>query len=273
MKHSLQVLLLLIFSSIACQEQSPIKKEENKPLLVAANYEDLVALFKEWRSFEKPPLKEGAPDYTAATFQQRLPKFKELQTKLLSMDTARWLVPQKVDWCVAKAEMNGFDFNHRVLKPWERDPAFYKSVWTERSDVPAHEGPTHHATAELWTYQFPLSSEGKTKLLADLKVIAPLNKQAQTNLTGNAKDLWNTGIRDIRTQIEDLKQLLEEPSVKETPELVEVIKTAIQSTDELAAWLEKEGKNKTGESGIGKENYTWYQQLNWKNIKIGICQT
>ena len=55
--------------------------------------------------------------------------------------------------------MNGYDFNMRVLRPWARDPAFYSSVWTYKSDVPAHEGPTHHAVCELWSYDFPLSVE------------------------------------------------------------------------------------------------------------------
>ena len=54
--------------------------------------------------------------------------------------------------------MNGLDFDLRVLRPWARDPAFYKSIWTGQSDTPAHEGPTHHAVVELWTYTFPLSA-------------------------------------------------------------------------------------------------------------------
>ncbi|HWA32720.1 MAG TPA: hypothetical protein VG737_01255, partial [Cyclobacteriaceae bacterium] len=44
-------------------------------------------------------------------------------------------------------------------------------------------------------------------------------------------------------------------------DLVAVINDAIQSTDHLAAWLENESSSKTGPSGIGKENYTWYQQI------------
>ena len=35
------------------------------------------------------------------------------------------------------AEMNGLEFDHRVLKPWERMPAFYATFWAEQSDVPA----------------------------------------------------------------------------------------------------------------------------------------
>ena len=32
------------------------------------------------------------------------------------------------------------------------------------------------------------------------------------------------------------------------------------ATDELVAWLEEEAPKKDGPSGIGKDNYTWYQR-------------
>ena len=174
------------------------------------------------------------------------------------MDTATWSVDQQADWHIIWAEMNGFDFNHRILKPWERDPAYYKTLWSERSDVPAHEGPTHHMITDVWTYTFPLNAADKAKLLSELRVIAPLNEQAKLNLTGNAKDLWITGIRDIRTQSEELKMVLDKPGVKEDSELAATIETAIKSTNDLVTWLETESTTKTGPSGIGKENYTWY---------------
>ena len=224
------------------------------------SYQELVNLFKEWRAFENPPLRDGAPDYTKETFAKRWDDFKALQKKLVALDTTGWAVNEQVDWHIVWAEMNGYDFNHRILKPWERDPAFYKSVWTYRSDVPAHEGPTLHRTTELWTYTFPLPKEGKKKLIADLQIIPPLSDQAKLNLTGNAKDLWIAGIRDIRTQSEVLKGIFEREGVKGDKDLKTAIDAAIKSTDELAVWLEKEAKSKTGPSGIGKENYTWYLQ-------------
>lgn len=231
----------------------------------------LEALFKAWRSFEKPPFRNGAPDYTAATFERRRPEFEQLRNQLLEIDTSGWPVNHQVDWHIVRAEMNGYDFNQKVLQPWARDPAFYKSLWMSRSDVPAHEGPTHHATTELWTYSFPLDPEGKENLLNDLRVIPALNEQAKRNLTGNARDLWIAGIRDIRTQSEDLKSILELPGVGEEDELILAIQGSIRSTDELVNWLETESKNKTGPSGIGKENYTWYLQnvhlvpLSWED--------
>jgi hypothetical protein len=254
-KPNFILLFCLVSLQSSCKPES--KQTSNTP---SGSYQGLVTLFREWRSFETPPLLDGAPDYTAETFKKRLPEFKKLQAKLEAMDTASWPIEQKVDWHIVKAEMNGYDFNDRILQPWVRDPAFYNSVKTERSDVPAHEGPTHHKTTELWTYTFPLSTTEKNRLLNDLKVIPPLNQQAQRNLIGNTKDLWVAGIRYIRAQVDDLKQLLEQKGVKEEAELVSTIQTAITSTNDLATWLEKEAKNKTGASGIGKDNYTWYLQ-------------
>jgi hypothetical protein len=103
--------------------------------------------------------------------------------------------------------MNALDFDLRVLKPWARDPAFYQSIWTEQSDTPAHEGPTHHAVIDLWTYTFPLSAADQTRLARQLASIPPLLRQARTNLIGAAKDLWITGAGTMRQQIADLEEL------------------------------------------------------------------
>ncbi|MBT8290923.1 MAG: hypothetical protein KJO93_08800 [Muriicola sp.] len=236
-----------------------------------SSYEDLLTLFKVWRSFESPPMMNGAPDYTQDTFTKRWPLFKDLRRKLIEIDTANWTIPQRVDWMLVWAEMNGYDFNHRILKPWERDPAYYKSVWEYRSDVPAHEGPTHHATLELWTYSFPLSKEERKRLLKDLRVIPPLNEQAQQNLTGNAKELWQAGIRVIANQTNSLKKILDKQSVTNDAEIRRAVEEAITSTDSFTAWLVQQAPLKTGPSGIGKENYSWYLQnvhlvpLSWED--------
>ncbi len=223
-------------------------------------YDELVTLFKTWRAFENPPLLNGAPDYTQATFEERMPKFETLRKRLKNIDTTEWSIPNKVDWRIVNAEMNGYDFNQRVLKPWERDPAFYTTIWTDRSDVPAHEGPTHHAVLDLWKYEFPLNKEQRAKLLQQLTIIPSLNKQAKLNLIGNAKDLWIAGIRDIKTQSQNLENMKQLPGIAKDRKLMNAIQEAISSTDGLANWLEAEASSKTGPSGIGKENYTWYLQ-------------
>lgn len=235
------------------------------------SYDELLTLFEQWREFESPPLLNGAPDYTAASFEARDPRFRALQERLNEFSIEQWPVPQQVDWHLVRAEMNGYDFNQRVLKPWARDPAFYKSIWLYRSDVPAHEGPTHHAVVELWTYEFPLSRAEEDRLTRELAVIPPLMKQAKDNLTGNARDLWITGIRDIRAQraaLESLKFRLGDSASKD---LLTIIDQAGSATSDLISWLEAQALTKSGPSGIGKENYTWYLQnvhlvpLSWED--------
>tara|TARA_R110002073_G_scaffold57778_4_gene146696 strand:- start:106126 stop:107769 length:1644 start_codon:yes stop_codon:yes gene_type:complete len=249
--YYIPILLALIVSCKDAQKQAIPTK---------ATYEDLVMLFKEWRAFEKPPLREGAPDYTVTAFEKRSSTFKKLQTQLQGIDTAHWPVEHQIDWKIVWAEMNGYDFNKRILKPWQRDPAFYKSLWTDRSDVPAHEGPTHHMITDIWTYTFPLNSADIDTLIGELGIIPSLNTQAKLNLTGNAKELWIAGIRDIKKQSEDLKNLLNQPGVTENTDLTATINEAITSTDDLVSWLKLKAPSKNGPSGIGKENYTWYLQ-------------
>ncbi len=262
MKKTL-LLSFLLLSAFFSQAQNNATKSNS--------YERLVSLFQEWRTFESPPLLNGAPDYTSETFKKRQPEFEKLQNQLKAIDTTNWSVPNKVDWMLVWAEMNGYDFNRRILKPWQRDPAFYKTVWTYKSDVPAHEGPTHHAVLELWTYNFPLSKTEKERLLKDLSIIKPLNEQAKNNLTGNAKDLFSTGIRDIKAQSDVLSKLKTEAGISADKKLLAAIEEAKNATDNLVSWLTTQAKTKTGPSGIGKENYTWYLQnvhlvpLSWED--------
>ncbi len=226
----------------------------------AGGYQDLVQLFHDWREFERPPLLDGAPDYTAERMAAAHAELADYQARLHALDRSGWTIPQQVDWHVVWAEMNGFDFNHRVLKPWVRDPAFYQTIWTYQSDTPAHEGPTHHAVLELWTYEFPLSDFEEQRLLSDLRVIPPLMAQAQRNLTGNARDLWIAGIRNIETQRVNVDLIAEQVGEGASDEMKAALEEARVAIDRLVAWLKEQAPSKTGPSGVGKENYTWYQQ-------------
>ena len=235
----------------------------NYPL--PAEYPALLDLFKDWRDFENPTLLNGAPDYTAERFNNKHQAFKDLEKRLTQIEIDNWPIPHQVDWYIVRAEMNGYDFNYRVLQPWVRDPAYYQTVWMIQSDVPAHEGPTNHATLELWTYQFPLTHDEEKRLTDDLKVIPTLLEQARGNLTGNARDLWVAGIENFKQQARDLDQItemLEGSKVK--PGLLGALENAQDATKDFIAWLEEQATGKTGSSGIGKEQYTWYQ----KNVHL-----
>jgi hypothetical protein len=241
------------------------------------SYDELLQLFEDWRAFENPPLLDGAPDYTAERFAAAYEQLPEFRARLEAIDIDDLPVDQQVDWHIVRAEMNGFDFNHRILKPWVRDPAYYQTIWTYKSDVPGHEGPTHHAILELWTYSFPLSDSERQRILGELQVIPPLMRQAQRNLTGNARDLWVAGIRNIEAQREKLDSIAASVADMSDDELDQAISDAQQATDELVAWLKRQAPSKTGPSGVGKENYTWYLQnvhyvpLSWEE-EVSLLQ-
>jgi hypothetical protein len=233
--------------------------QQNNPQPLA--YRELVELFNNWRDFENPPRLNGAPDYTADRFKKDHTAFEDLQNRLTQIAIDDWPIPYQVDWHVVRAEMNGYDFNYRVLRPWVRDPAYYQTVWMYQSDVPAHEGPTNHATLEFWTYAFPLSSADQTRITNDLKVIPALLDQAQGNLTGNARDLWVAGIENFKQQVVDLNEIAEKLKLsKDQGDLSVSLENALTATTDFIIWLQEQAPDKTGASGIGKENYTWYQQ-------------
>jgi hypothetical protein len=220
----------------------------------------LEELFNEWRAFEIPPLRNGVPDYRQETFDLRSGDFQKLRNTLEALVKDEWPIEDQIDWHILWAEMNGYEFNTKVLKSWQRDPAFYKVIWTAKSDVPAHEGPTPHFVIELWQYDFPLNAEQRAKFTKDIGLIPNFYEQAKENLTGNARDLWIAGIRDIETQVKVLQSILEKPGVAENEELVASIDKAQKATIALADWLKEQAPSKNGPSGIGKDHYTWYQQ-------------
>ena len=249
----MRAIIILLFI-LGCSSQ------ENYNIDSKLEYKDLVNLFNEWRDFESPPLLNGAPDYTKERFEKDHNNFISLRKRLNSFNISNWSVNDQIDWHIVRAEMNGYDFNYRVLRPWERDPAYYQTLWMYQSDVPAHEGPTNHGVLEFWMYDIPLGSESEQKIIKELKSITPFLNQAKINLTGNAKELWEAGIENLRQQRDNLIVVRSKLNVSSEHEINKEIKNAINSTEEFIKWLEDESSKKTGPSGIGKENYTWYQQ-------------
>ncbi len=80
----------------------------------------------------------------------------------------------------------------------------------------------------------------------------------RTNLAGaNAKDLWVGGVRAFEEQSDALGVLGGRAGPQDAA-LARAIAAARTATDEFAAWLRAEASKKTGPSGIGKDNYTWF---------------
>ena len=162
------------------------------------DYSTLVQLFEQWRAFAQPAMRDGVPDYTAPAMAAKAKALPDWRARLEAIDTTGWPVAQQIDYRLVKAEMNGLDFGLRVLRPWARDPAFYVSVWSSRTDVPSREAPVSYPEIQLYDYRFPLSADAQRELTNTIGIIPALLAQAKANLKdSNARDLWVFGVRQL----------------------------------------------------------------------------
>ncbi|MEQ1617930.1 MAG: DUF885 domain-containing protein [Terricaulis sp.] len=233
---------------------------------------ELVDLFREWRAFVEPAIVNGAPDYSATAIARQRRGLISFQRRLRAIDASAGPIPERIDHRLVMAEMNGLDFDIRVRQPWARDPAFYMNVHSEYGDVPDHEGPSAHPQIDLWSLPYPLSEDDARQLAVQLRMIPPMLDQARRNLAhGNARDLWIGGVREIQAQAELLASLeagtLQVSDLEgrrlatlggHGSEVAAAADEARAATSAFADWVAREAESKTGPSGVGRENYTWY---------------
>ncbi|MGE3372772.1 MAG: DUF885 family protein [Vicinamibacteria bacterium] len=224
-----------------------------------SGYARLVALFGEWREFQQPRVREGVPDYRPAAMEEQRRGLGALRERLEAIDPSGWPVARRVDRALVQAEMNGLDFDQRVLRPWVRDPAFYSVVTGSESDTPLREGPVMAGTIELWRYTFPLAAAEQAAFAARLRAIPAILEHARANLVGDARDLWRLGIRAQKDQSAALAGL-EATMQQHHPALVADARRARVAADAFVSWLERELPSRTAASGVGVESYDWVQR-------------
>jgi hypothetical protein len=225
-------------------------------LAAPATPKDVATLFTEWREFQRPPRVNGVPDYSAKAMAAQAKALPSWLGRVNALDVSSAPLPLRNDVKLIRAEMNGLDFNHRVLSPWTRDPSFYVTIFDEQSDQPAREAEWADAAVEVWALKFPLTSAAERSLLEGLRAVPPLLTQARTNLTGNTKDLWRGAAGPIRSQAAALADLA--PKVASNASLSAAVKAAQTATEDYRRWVEQQAAAKTGPSGVGVANYDWY---------------
>ena len=114
-------------------------------------YPALVKLFQQWREFEHPVMKNNVPDYSASAMAGKAAALPQWRKRLDEIDSKSWPIEEQNDYKLVKAEMNGLDFNLRVLRPWARDPSFYVNVFSSRTDVPSREAPVSYPRRSNFT--------------------------------------------------------------------------------------------------------------------------
>src|SRR5215469_6061889 len=92
---TISVLLVLpLFISQVCNAAEP------------ANYGELVTLFKEWRAFARPAVKNGVQDYSPAAMRAKAVELPKWRKRLEAIDIKGWPTGQLNDWKLVQAEMS-----------------------------------------------------------------------------------------------------------------------------------------------------------------------
>ena len=221
---------------------------------VDASFEDLVELFREFRSVETPTTDTGLPDYTVAAMSRQREQLDAMRARLAAMDISDWPVDQQVDYHLVRAEMNGLDFYHRVLRPWSRDPGFYLQTQ-------AGAGPVRGAAVRI--RNLPLDDEQLDGVRRGLEMVPEILQQARGNLVDVAGDLVVLALHYLPGEV-DYFDTIAGAMQEHHPQLVTQAEAASAAVSDYGGWLEENRSRMTAPAGIGVDNYNWW----FKNVQL-----
>lgn len=241
-RHWAALLALPLLAPVVAQ---PVAAQTEQP---ASGYAALLALYDEFRALTVPEMVRGVPDYTPAAMQRQADRLAGLQQRLRAIDDSAWPISERVDYMVVLAEMRGLEFQHRVMQPWKRDPAFY-------STTNLGFGPKMHGAFGI--PELPLKGDALRRFKASLGAVPAALRQARINLTDPRGDLARLAIVQKQVEINVFAELAAR-AAKEQPDLVQPAKRAQAAAAEFKAWLESIEAGLPAHGGVGKENYAWY---------------
>ena len=241
-RHWAALLALPLLAPVVAQ---PVAAQTEQP---ASGYAALLSLYDEFRALTVPEMAHGVPDYTPAAMQRQAERLAGLQQRLRAIDDGAWPIAERVDYMVVLAEMRGLEFQHRVMQPWKRDPAFY-------STTNLGFGPKMHGAFGIPA--LPLKGDALRRFKASLDAVPAALRQARINLTDPRGDLARLAIVQKQVEINVFAELAAR-AAKEQPELVQPARRAQAAAAEFKAWLESIEAGLPAHGGVGKENYAWY---------------
>jgi len=232
------ILILLTFSLTNCGSG-----KGGRDVARNTNYDDLVTLFQEFREFRQTDHTEGVPDFSVPTMEKQYREFKTYQDRLKAFNPTGWTVDEQIDFHLVRAEMNGFEFQHRVLKPWAKDPCFYldqmPSMWRLR--------------------RLPLDADRLPEIKERFQEVPALFNQAKNNLSNFAEVPGDLAILALK-RLNDLSLSLPEMKVRIGefhPEFASEFDKVLESLADYKSWIEENQDEMTAMAGVGKENYDW----------------
>ena len=228
-----------------------------------AGWDDLVALDSELSTLRRPHRQNGVPQFGPGAMASRAQSITDVQAGLASLDATNWSVSGKVDYLLVWAKANGMEFEHRVTRPWQRDPILYLD---QVRRVPYTD--------------LPLTGEAASRWRESLEAVPELLRQAEANLDDASGELAGLAIfhldnfdgvgqgQPYRDEppggtiawFADLCERVGESQSQDAPACEAALEAVVGYRD----WLVAERPGMRSSAGIGSDNLEWY----FRNVRL-----
>src|SRR5437588_1639808 len=188
-------------------------------------------------------------DYSPAKVAERAQHIRKLLDQVRAMQTATWPKDDRIDWLLFRAQLEGPDFNNRILRSENTDPQVYVgecsngilSLLKKEYDTPRNR--VLAATARL--KQMPaMLAQGERNLQKPVKLFAQLAIESARAIDPLFNDSLMTLARDL--------------APKERDDLVKARDAALAAIHGFADRLEKRLPTMTAFTPMGLANYNYY---------------
>jgi hypothetical protein len=220
-------------------------------------YDRLVAVHEQFLKLREPQVTDAVPDYTPTAIDAQKRGLVELQARLAKIDGTVWPPSGKVDYLLVRAELNGMDFDHRVVRPWARDPDLYVDAIRRTAYT-----------------QLPVKPDRLAQLRTDLRAVPRILEQARANLVTPSGELAGMAIRQLQqsdgiNQGEPRRAVPPEGVIgwyrdligrleKAHPDLLPDARAALAAAERFRDWLKAEQPSMKESAAVGLENYNWF---------------
>lgn len=223
----------------------------------------LLTLHEELTALRRPAVSGGVPDYSPTAMAARQQALAGLRARLDAIDPSAWPVADRVDYVLVRVQMNALDFEHRVTRPWERDPNVYVDA-IRRAPYP----------------DTPIPADKVAAAREALQAVPKIVEQARRNLTQMPGELALMAARQLEksdgvNQGEPRRKVPPEGVIGWYEDLIGRLPSTNENllTDARAArgaaasfrdWLKEQAPKLPPRAGLGLEHYNWYL----KNVRL-----
>jgi len=223
-----------------------------------AGYDELKRLNEKILDIAEPELAGGVPDFSESAINEQKRAVEAARKELRSLDVSSWPVSGKADYLIVWSKLKEIAFDHRVMKPWARDPLVYLY---QVNNVPYAD--------------VPASEAERTELRDSLQSVPRAMANAQRNLTSAVGQLARLTIFHLENfdgvgqgqpyrddppegTIGWFNDLCQRLRAADEGGLVDVCREATQAVEGYRDWLVANLDEMKESPAIGGENFDWY---------------